>query len=229
MKKWLILLLFAFPAQAHDPVADNAAAILALQELHASVSPAPPTPIATFSDCIPNGNVGSVFDGVDDYCDLGTLDIDAPFLTIAVKFKAASFGIPDARLVSKADSTATQGHLWMLSTVANSGEIRPRARLKTDGVTITLIGEDGSGLSPGVEYTLVLTYDGIEANLYLNNVIVAAAVVSGLPNVDPTRQAWIGGQPPSETLKPFDGVIFEIEIFDRGLTPPELLSLFSRV
>jgi hypothetical protein len=109
------------------------------------------------------------FDGVDDYVELGALDIGGNALTIATWFNADTFLARhrDNRLVSKASSRSEQDHYWMLSTIDSGGVTRLRFRLKTDGTTSTLIAASGD-ISVGQWYHAAAVYDGSTMRLYLN-------------------------------------------------------------
>jgi len=174
-----------------------------------------------------------VFDGVDDYCDLGPLDVAGTGITLAARFNAKSLkcSAADCRLISKAKGTNTADHWWMLSSIKSGGEIVPRARIKAGGSTITVIGVPGSVIEPGVEHFVAVSYDGAVVVLYLARAgdadvtRVGSAPKTDAVDIDSTLPAWIGGQPP-KTSRPFDGAILETWIFDKGLDAAEVRALF---
>ncbi|UCH83077.1 MAG: metallophosphoesterase, partial [Candidatus Latescibacterota bacterium] len=173
---------------------------------------------------IARGVVGSAlrFDGLDDYVDLGTMDIAATTgLTIALWFRADDFDILDARFISKATSTSGDDHYWMLSTV-NATALR--VRLKTADSTTTLPTGTGE-VEAGRWYHTALTYDGSHMRIYRNAVEVAGAPKTGILNANSMVFAAIGNQPPGAGSSAFDGLIDEIMIYDRALDIQELASL----
>ncbi len=106
-----------------------------------------------------NTGDGSAFsvrlDGVDDFIDLGVVDVNGTGLTLAAWFNAASFPGPsrDPRIISKASGTAANDHVFMLGTIAV-------------GAATTLIASSGD-ITPGVWRHAALTHDGITLRLYL--------------------------------------------------------------
>jgi Concanavalin A-like lectin/glucanases superfamily len=71
---------------------------------------------------------------------------------------------------------------------------------------------------------LALTYDGASLRLYLNGAQVASRAVSG--DIKRTKNPlWIGGNHPYGEY--FDGLIDEVRVYDRVLTPSELRAEMS--
>jgi len=166
-------------------------------------------------------------DGNDDYVDVGTLDIAGEGLTISAWIYSTSLGncsANDCRILSKATGTAESDHYYMLSTIDSGGETRLRFRLKTDGVTSTLIA--GSGALVENEWTLATaTYDGSEMRLYLDGNLIGSLSKSGSITTNAGVETWIGGNPPSASEKPWPGRIDDVRIYDRALSEAEILSL----
>ena len=82
------------------------------------------------------------FDGVDDYVDVGTLDVTGSGLTLAAWIYSEDLAnciANDCRILSKTTGTAENDHYFMLSTIESGADTRLRFRLKTDGTTSTLI------------------------------------------------------------------------------------------
>ena len=87
---------------------------------------------ALFEAVSGDGSAYSVrFDGVNDYINLGPLDVNGSGLTLATWFNADAFPgtSNDPRLISKASGTAANDHVFMLSTI-NSGGIKLRGRVR---------------------------------------------------------------------------------------------------
>lgn len=166
------------------------------------------------------------FDGVDDYVDLGTMDIPGSEMTIAAWINADSFNDPHGRIITKAHDAYTQDHWWMLSTfVTNDGFNRLRFRLKTNGSTTTLIGNSGH-IKLGEWAHAVARYDGQKMELYLNGQLVGSAPASGPIDTDSSIPVWIGRNPSSdERGYYFDGRIDDLRIYDRALSAEEIQTL----
>ena len=184
---------------------------------------------ASFEAASGDGSVSSVrFDAVDDYIDLGTIDVNGSGVTIACWFEAQGFPGPsnDPRLVSKADGDAANNHIFMLSTVLSSSEIRLRARIRTGGVTATVVASSGA-MIPGVWYHAAVTYDGAFVRLYLDGGEVGVAPLTGAVDTDATMPVTVGSQPPGLGARFFDGLIDDVRIYQRGLSAGEILAIVN--
>jgi len=175
------------------------------------------------------GRIGGAlaFDGIDDLVDLGVPDYTVPpfdltnQLTIAIWMRADDFGASDARLISRAIGTAEQDHVWMVSTV---GETGLRFRLKTSGVTSTLVS--GTDLLQTARWHHVAAvYDGAEMRLYLDGEEVAAVAKTGPVDAGLTAEVALGNQPPGAGSRPFDGQLDELRLYRRALASAEILDL----
>jgi Concanavalin A-like lectin/glucanases superfamily/Chitobiase/beta-hexosaminidase C-terminal domain/FG-GAP-like repeat/Bacterial Ig-like domain len=165
------------------------------------------------------GRIGGAlaFDGVDDRVDLGTMDVaGGDGLTLALWMWADDFGVSDGRLISKATGTAAQDHYWMLSTFDNGAL---RARLKTGGITTTLISNPGE-LAAGEWIHVAATYDGAALRLYKNAQEIAMTAVSGAVDTSGSVAAALGSQP--QGSNPFDGLIDDAFVFSTALSAAEL-------
>ena len=170
---------------------------------------------------------GLEFDGVNDYVDVGTLDVFGGALTLAVWIKAdnpANCGSADCRILSKATGDSEGAHFFMLSTTRSGNETRLRFRLKTDDATSTLIA--GSGDLPGNVFVHVAAvYDGSTMELFVDGASVGSVAKGGSLNTDPSVAVWIGGNPPDAGGHPWDGVIEDVRIYDRAVSAAEIGAL----
>ena len=158
------------------------------------------------------------FDGSNDFVDAGSWDVSGSAITIAMWLKADAFGITDARLLSKSTSTAEQDHYFMLSTVQSSG-MKLRFRLKTDGTTHTLVANSGT-LNVGQWIHAVAVYDGSTMRLYKDGIEVGSMAKTGALSTNNTVKIRIAQNP--DGSKSFDGLMDDVRIYDRALTPPEI-------
>ncbi|MHC4539321.1 MAG: LamG domain-containing protein [Planctomycetota bacterium] len=166
------------------------------------------------------------FDGTDDLVELGTFDVFGQ-ITLAAWIKADSFAINDARIISKAKEWGGNDHWWMVSTIS---ETSLRFRLKTDDGqgTATLISD--SVLEAGAWAHVAATWDGSMMRIYKDGAEVASQEKGGSAvAVDPNVSVAIGSQPsdafatdPGHVAKFFDGLIDEVGIYHRALSPPEI-------
>jgi hypothetical protein len=167
----------------------------------------------------PNGGKisgGLEFDGVDDYVDIGNLDvIGGSGLTLALWFKVDDFDASYARLISKATgSTADDDHYWMVSTSESDGT-GLRFRLKAGGST-TLLKTGTGQIRAGIWYHVAATYDGSRMRIYKNGVEVAGTNKSGAVDTNPNVLAAVSSQPAGAGDNwPFDGLIDEVRIYNR--------------
>ena len=167
------------------------------------------------------------FDGVNDYVDVGTLDVTGGALTLAAWIYSrdlANCVANDCRILSKTTGTAETDHYFMLSTIESGANTRLRFRLKTDGVTSTLIASSGN-LPEDTWVHVATVYDGSSMLLYLNGDLVGSSGKTGSLTTNNGASAWIGGNPPEGTARPWDGLIDEVRIYDRALSAAEIRAL----
>ncbi len=156
---------------------------------------------------------------------LGSANTGANALTLALWFRPAAFGAGvDARFLSKASSTSEQGHHWMLGLTESGGSQFLRARLRTGGSTTTLIAS-GSPVVAGTWRHAALVYDGSTLKLYLDTTEVASVAKTGALDEGSGVPMSIGSQP--DGSNGFNGLLDDIRIYNRALSPSELASLVT--
>lgn len=196
--------------------------------------------IADYSD---NSNIGMVegplweeetpdgsshalgFDGVDDRVSIGNLDVNGDAMSITFWFKANSFNVHDARFISKASGQNDPDHYWMVSTLNGS---QLRFRLQTNGNTTTLISDPGV-LSTGTWIHVAAVYDGNEMQLFVDGEWNSSTAANGNIDSEPSVGAAIGNQPANASggLRPFHGLMDEVRIYGKALTPEEVLTVMQ--
>ncbi|NIL99028.1 MAG: hypothetical protein GTO53_14105 [Planctomycetales bacterium] len=150
------------------------------------------------SDGVPGDYRGAAFDGLNDYVDLGQIDLSGSSMTILAWFRADDFDYADGRIISKATSPAVADHFWMLGTTESSGQIRLQFLLKTGGTTTELIASSGE-LQPGEWVFAAAVYDGSSMKLYQNGGLVGETSKLGTITTDPLVPVYLGDNPPGST------------------------------
>ena len=193
-------------------------------------------------DATGNGNTGVLvngpvwtsgpalnFDGIDDYVDVGTLDVTGTAITLTAWFRAdnlSNCSSRDCRLISKATGTSSKDHYFMLSTARRGSTTRLRFRLKADGVTTKLIASSGDVVENQWIHVAAV-YDGATMQLYMDGIDVGSAAKTGAITSNSTTPVWIGANPPNATDKPWSGQIDDVRIYNRALTLQEVMKLVS--
>ena len=170
------------------------------------------------------GNTELLFDGNNDYINLGSLDVPDDALSLVGKVdpqKLENCNARDCRILSKAVGTAEQDHYWMLSTIKVGNKTRLRFRLKTKGSTSTLIASSGN-LTNGVPFHAAATYDGKTMRLYKDGKQVGKLPKTGDIDTNNAAQVWIGGNPNVAVSRPWEGVISDVRIYKKALTTGEI-------
>ena len=144
-------------------------------------------------------------------------------LSIALWMKAESFAVHDARLIAKSTGTAEQDHYWMVSTI-NSGGIKLRFRLKTDGETTTLIADSGT-LTTNQWTHVAATYDGNSMRIFKDGEAVGSVSKTGSIDTNDAVAINIGRNP--DGYGAFDGIIDEVRVYNRVLDENEIDALIS--
>ena len=99
-----------------------------------------------------------------------------------------------------------------------------RFRLKTDGVTSTLIANSGD-LTTDTWIHATVTYDGSQMKIYNNGVEVGSLAKTGTLSTDITVNANIGRNP--NGYGTFDGALDDVRIYNRALTVEEIQTLLN--
>lgn len=173
----------------------------------------------------PDGSPRSLcFDGVNDYVDVGSMNVPGSALTISAWFRADSFNIGDARIISKADGVNAADHIYMLSTLQSGANQRLRCRLRTGSSTKTLVASSGN-LQTDAWTLVTMTYDGSTLRLYKDAVQVGSLAATGSIPTFSSIQTAIGNQPIGAGERAFDGCIDDVRIYGRALSQQEIQEL----
>jgi hypothetical protein len=168
------------------------------------------------------------FDGTNDYVNTGTFDVAGTGVALTAWINLDTATINDGRIITKALGTAESDHLWMLSTFDDGTALRLRSRVQAGGTTTTLIATTGE-VELGRWHHAAMTYDGSMMVLYLDGVVVGSRQhdVEGPVDSAPTAEVWIGDSPATAGVKPIDGRIDDVAVFERALTVDEIQVLYA--
>lgn len=173
------------------------------------------------------------FGGVEDHVDLQFIEFGGTELTIAAWIYATDLhqkcqqGEPvssQGRIFSQARNASDQEHFVMLSVWCQPVPTL-RFRLKTDGVTQTLI-PDSTTLPQNEWVHVAAVYNGSLMFIYQEGIEIAIRQNTGdITQATPQAPAWLGGNPPIPTERPWHGGIDDFRIYDRALTGGEIQAL----
>jgi hypothetical protein len=172
------------------------------------------------------------FDGEDDLVEMDPFDVVGGGITLAAWIKPDDFDINDGRMISKAQEWGENDHWWMLSTIDPGSVLRFRLKTNDGQATTTLIADSG-GLVAGEWAHVAATWDGSDMRLYKDGAEVGSTAKGGSEvATDPNLKVAIGSQPsdafaadPSHVAKYFDGLIDDVAVYSRALSPDELQQL----
>ncbi|MFP4053670.1 MAG: LamG-like jellyroll fold domain-containing protein [Phycisphaerae bacterium] len=165
------------------------------------------------------------FDGIDDYVDLDRWNIPGNQMTIMAWAKADHFSVQDGRIISKANGTSKNDHVWMISYEDVGSENRLRFRLSAGG-SVAELEPQRARLTAGKWFFVAVTYDGSRMRIYQDGEEVASCAKSGTIKQN-NNDAWIGGNPPRRRDRPWPGKIDEVAVFDKALTKKQIRGLYK--
>ena len=172
---------------------------------------------------------GVKFDGVNDYLNVGKLDITGNAVTVGAWFWANDLADCEGhgcRIISKATGVSEQDHYFMVSTIKSGSKTRLRFRLKTDGSTSTLTATSGDiAIDEWVHVTA--SYDGERMRLYKDGVEVGSKAKQGDITTDKNTSVWIGDNPPSAGSRSWKGNIGDVRVYNYAMTGAEVSDLAS--
>ncbi|HUU15712.1 MAG TPA: LamG domain-containing protein [Sedimentisphaerales bacterium] len=177
-------------------------------------------------------------DGANHTTDPGTInwvsvdpfDVVGPGITLAAWIRPEGFDVGDARIITKQKTWSSSDIWWMLSTYTDGTALRMRLKTDDGGAdngTTTMFSDTGY-LEAGVWSHVAATYDGSKMRLYHNAVEIMSMDKTGTIQADPTAAVAIGNSPlgdPGGLRAPFNGLIDDVQIYDRALSEGEVLYL----
>jgi len=169
------------------------------------------------------------FGDTNDRLVLGTWSVSGSNITVQTWVNFESFGMSDARLVSKGQSTNEQDIVFMLSTDLSGANEVLRMRIKTgtnDAANTTTFVATSGALSTGTWYLAAATYDGTNMRLLLNGTDVGSTGKTGSLREN-SWAIWAGNQANGADPKPVDGVLDEIRVSSATRTPGWITTEFN--
>ncbi|MHC4806888.1 MAG: LamG-like jellyroll fold domain-containing protein [Planctomycetota bacterium] len=163
---------------------------------------------------------------------LGTFDVTGNAISITCWFKADNLDTPgnDPRMVSKAIGGSNDQHWFMVSSSRQSGIKVLRFRLRTDGVTGEIKADTTTGtIELDTWIHVATTWDGVTMRIYKNGVEVGSLAKSGTLSTNPAANVAIGNQPTVGDDRPFSGLIDDVRIYTRALTPEDIAEVMKGI
>ncbi len=164
----------------------------------------------------------------------GTFDVEGKAITIACWYKADNLATPgeDPRMISKAIGGAEDAHWWMVSSGRTGGQYRIRFRLKTnDGQTTTTLFAGSSGVIDTDVWThMTATWDGAMMRIYKDGQEVGSTAKGGdAVAADNSVKVAVGNQPVGAEDRPWDGMIDDVFICNRAVSPDQIQDLMNGI
>jgi glucose/arabinose dehydrogenase/PKD repeat protein len=161
---------------------------------------------------------GLTFDGVDDYLNVPSspsLDISGTGLTLRLSIKPASGG-GDAAVLSKSWSASMTSPFYQYGLELTGGTV-PHLIVGTS--TGILDASMSGALATNTWSDLAISYDGVQAQFYVNGSLVNSVLMTGSITARGTSLHLGADVTPSQHFK---GSLDEVRIFRRALTTAEL-------
>jgi len=132
-----------------------------------------------------------------------------------------SFGA-DSRIISKATGGSNEDHYWMLSTDKFT---KLRFRLNTDegsGPSVTVLASSQYVFGQYEWTHVAATWDGSTMRIYKNGNVVASVAKGGTISTNSSVGVAIGNQPAGAGIKPWDGMIDDVRIYNYALPEADI-------
>ena len=174
------------------------------------------------------GRVGRAieFPGAAGQVRLPKFDVSGKAITIAAWIRPDRhdhLASADARILSKATGFTSGDHVFMLSTITSKFGPVLRFRLKTLGITTTLVANSGVIANKKWQH-IAGVYDGQRMLVYKDGVQVGTTPKYGAIDIAKEAGVWIGDNPPNGGRN-FDGLLDDVRLFKRALNATEVAAL----
>jgi hypothetical protein len=171
------------------------------------------------------------FGGDSDRITIEPFDLNGSGITLAAWVNVIAFQ-DDARIISKSEGSGTADHYWAM-ILSGTDENNLQFRLRTDiGSTSRHSAPDTEDLQLNEWTHIAVTWDTGDPvmRFYKNGQEIFSQDKEGSAvGTNPDIKIAIGNQsasvPGDGQIRPFGGLIDEVQIFDRGLSPEWILEL----
>jgi hypothetical protein len=170
------------------------------------------------------------FGGDGDRITVESFDVAGSGITLAAWIKPSTFK-NDARMLSKSQGSGTADHYWAM-VLSGSGENNLQFRLRTDvGGTTSRTSGNAYGLVADEWTHVAVTWDAGDPYMRqykngreIDSVSKAGSAVATSPGVKIGigNQSVSAGPVPGDMARPFDGLMDDVRVYDRGLSVAEL-------
>ena len=170
------------------------------------------------------------FGGDGDRITVESFDVAGSGITLAAWIKPSTFK-NDARMLSKSEGSGTADHYWAM-VLSGSGENNLQFRLRTDvGGTTSHTSGDAFELAADEWTHVAVVWDASDPymRMYKNGREIfsrdkAGSAVATGPGVKIGigNQSVSAGPAPGDMTRPFDGLMDEVLVYDRGLSVAEI-------
>lgn len=155
-----------------------------------------------------------------DYVDVGaqsTYDFDDEHFTLMAWIKVEAYPADGAGAIIQ-KSNSLDGYRLQIQGDGTINFITQHSSFK-QMTTATVV--------PVANWThITATYDGTTKKIYLNGVFDKGQAQSGNLTIDNTSKLWFGAYSNSPNNSNFDGIIDNIRIYNKSLTPDQIYALF---
>ncbi|MHC4677735.1 MAG: LamG domain-containing protein, partial [Planctomycetota bacterium] len=176
------------------------------------------------------------FGGDSDRITIESFDVAGSGITLSAWINPSSLK-NDARMISKSQGSGTPDHYWAM-VLSGSGENNLEFRFRTDtGATTRRTSAEGNDVEANEWTHIAATWDASDPfmRLYKNGIEIdsvskAGSAVATAPGVKIGigNQSVSAGPDPGNMTRPFDGLIDEVCVYERGLSVAELAWLAGR-
>jgi len=170
------------------------------------------------------------FGGDGDRITVESFDVAGSGITLAAWIKPSTFK-NDARMLSKSEGSGTADHYWAM-ILSGGGENNLQFRLRTDvGGTTSHTSGDAFELVADEWTHVAVAWDASDPymRMYKNGREIfsrdkAGSAVATSPGVKIGigNQSVSAGPAPGDMTRPFDGLMDEVRVYDRGLSVAEI-------
>jgi hypothetical protein len=174
------------------------------------------------------------FGGDIDRITVDSFDVTGTGITLAAWINPVTL-MNDARMISKSEGGSTNLHYWAM-VLSGTGEDNLQFRLRTDvGNTTSYAAAEGTDVLVNEWTHVAVAWDAADPvmRLYKNGVEIDSRSKDGtMVATGAGVQIGIGNQSisalaqgPGNEIRPFDGLIDDVRVYDRGLSAAEILEL----